>query len=152
MRLFLVAAVLPFAFDSTLALAQESAKSDSNISCIERIQMPSYPALAQSARIQGTITASVSVRPNASEREIKMDREGNSSAVTRGLAIIVPLVEAAIRTATFRTDCDGKNVTLVFRFELRGPAVEPPKTSVEFGSPNQFWIVASAPTAAPTIN
>jgi hypothetical protein len=43
---------------SATAFAQEA---DSNMSCVERLEMPVYPKLAEAARIRGSVTATVVV-------------------------------------------------------------------------------------------
>jgi hypothetical protein len=52
----------------TVALAQDANDADSNIACVERIQLPlhDYYQLVQQSRIQGTITASVFLTQNVS--------------------------------------------------------------------------------------
>jgi hypothetical protein len=45
--------LLIFALCSWPALAQSNPEADSNMSCVERLQMPVYPPLAQQARISG---------------------------------------------------------------------------------------------------
>jgi len=46
---------------SLAASAQTPDDVDFNFGCIERITIPEYPTLAKQARIQGTITATISL-------------------------------------------------------------------------------------------
>ena len=49
--------------------------------------------------------------------------------------------EKAIQEASFRSDCTGKTVVLMFDFKVAGRPSGDPKQSVSFGYPNKFWIV-----------
>jgi hypothetical protein len=110
--------------------AQISSDLETNISCIDRLQMPTFPALARKARVQGTINAVVVLSPQGSVQTMN----------TKGHPLLVPSVEDIIRTAKFRSDCGGKTVTLVFDFRLAGSGSQQPMQSVSFGAPNRFWI------------
>jgi outer membrane biosynthesis protein TonB len=78
-----------------------------NMSCVERLQMPVYPLLADQARLSGIVTATVLV---ASDGSIQTKVVGHS--------ILGPAVEKAIRASAFRKTCDRKSVRLVFNFVL----------------------------------
>ncbi|MGB6943435.1 MAG: hypothetical protein WA634_02045 [Silvibacterium sp.] len=114
------------------AVAQPNQDADSNMSCVERLQMPLYPPLAVQARISGSVTATVAV--------------GSSSSVQTTLSrgahdLLNSAVEGALHSSTFRKTCIGKSVTLVFNFvidEKLRPGRFPQRAS--FGYPNQFWI------------
>jgi outer membrane biosynthesis protein TonB len=81
------------------AFAQDT---ESNMSCVERLQMPVYPPLAAAARISGSVTAAVVVGSDGSVR-----------TKVAGHSILSPAVENAIRASAFRKTCDGKSVRLV---------------------------------------
>jgi hypothetical protein len=49
----------------------------------------------------------------------------------------MPAVEKAIQEASFRSDCTGKTVVLIFDFKAAG------QQSVSYGYPNKFWIVTA---------
>ena len=125
----------------TAVFAQNLAESiPTNVDCVQRLEMPGYHRLAIAARIQGTITTSVLLSPTASPQEITTDRQGTIEAVTNGLKILVPSIEQAIKKSTFRAECGGKTVRLVFQFQIKGAFRDNPTESFAFGFPNEFWI------------
>jgi hypothetical protein len=142
MRSLLPIVFLLFGGSWTAALAQDRGEADSNIACVERLQMPAYSPLASAARVQGTITVSVPLSAAASPERVTTESTGETPT---GLRLLVPSIESAIKGATFRSNCGGKTVTLVFRFQIEGKAVDNPKTSLAFGFPNRFWITTQEP-------
>ena len=141
--------VVPFD-PSALPKSLTPETDSSNIGCVQRLEMPGYNRLALSARIQGTITTSVLLSPTASPEEITTERQGTTEAVTNGLKLLVPSIEQAIKKSTFRSECRGKTVRLVFRFEIKGAFRDRPTESSAFGFPNEFWI--TVPPLPPMIN
>jgi hypothetical protein len=122
--------LLAFALCSWPALAQTNQEADSNMSCVERLQMPVYPGLAEQARISGSVTATVLVAS-----------DGSPQTKAAGHTLLAPAVEKAIRASVFLKTCGGKSVRLVFNFVL-GENLDPDKLPqrTSFGYPNQFWI------------
>jgi hypothetical protein len=57
------------------AYAQDS---ESNMSCVERLEMPVYPPLAATARISGNLTANVSISPDASIQKTSVEIESGT--------------------------------------------------------------------------
>jgi hypothetical protein len=124
--------LLIFALCAWLALAQSNQGGESNMSCVERLQVPVYPPLARAARIRGSVEASVLISADVSIQ------------TTSGAHILSPsAVEKAIRASTFRKTCNGKSVTLIFNFVL-GEELDRDRLPqrVSFGYPNRFWISA----------
>jgi hypothetical protein len=113
------------------------AQTETNMACVERLQIPAYPPLAVQARIVGVLTASV--------------RLGSDGSITKISSLFAPTsekenllksaVEESLRASTFAKSCAGQQVRLVFNF-----VVTQAKTSTQlkfsFGYPNQFWIEA----------
>jgi hypothetical protein len=124
--------LLILALCSWPAVAQTNQEAESNMSCVERLQMPVYPPLAAQARIGGSITATVVVASDGST-QTKF-----SSGAHR---LLTPAVERALRASAFHKSCAGKPVKLVFNFEL-GEELDPDhlRQRVSFGYPNLFWI------------
>jgi hypothetical protein len=58
-------------------------------------------------------------------------------------------VEDAVRHAKIRRGCNGKEVRLVFHFELVGDPSARPAQSVSFSGPNEFWITSVPPMFTP---
>jgi hypothetical protein len=128
------------------ACAQTSGDSDSNTGCIERLQLPEYPALAKQARIQGTITVSISISSPATSSRVETVYSG---PFLRTKGILSQPVEEAIRRAEFRQGCAGKVVALILHFELIDDPRTRPIQSVSFGGPNEFLISAVLPSLQP---
>jgi hypothetical protein len=122
--------LLALALCSWPALAQSNQEADSNMSCVERLQMPVYPKLAEQAAIRGSVTAMVIVAS-----------DGSPQTKAVGHKLLVPAVEKAINTSAFLKTCGGKSVKLIFNFVV-GENFDPDKLPqrVSFGYPNQFWI------------
>jgi hypothetical protein len=109
-----------------MAYAQDS---ESNMSCVERLQMPLYPPLAHSAAIQGSLTATAI-----------LGSDGVIETKIVGHPLLADAGKRAIAASTFRKSCSGKAVTLVYRFlidETINPGGPP---QISFSYPNQFWI------------
>jgi hypothetical protein len=122
-----------------IGTAQNPFEPETNIGCVERMQMPAYPAMAREAQVEATITASVLLSPKPTVQQQVATQF--KSKTQRAAAILMPTVEKAIREASFRSDCTGKTVALIFDFKVAGPPSANPKQSVAFGYPNKFWIV-----------
>jgi hypothetical protein len=112
------------------------AQTETNIACVERLEIPTYPALAEQARITGTVIATVVLGFGSSVASI-------SSASDHGKAhpLLIGGVEKSLRASKFANACAGKQVELIFNFVLEGTPVgsHPPQT-ISFAYPNQFWI------------
>lgn len=122
-KALLLAIVLTAGADAQISQA------DSNVACVERLKIPAYPALANAARIQGTITATISL----SSHEISVSAASNAGP------ILSSAVKQAIGESKFRTDCAGKTVTLIFEFKLGASGSDEKHF---FESPNKFLILS----------
>jgi hypothetical protein len=118
--------------------AQSNQDADSNISCVERLQMPVFPSLAHQARVEGSVSA---VAVLASDGSIESTGMEVRSAIPTAKLLLTPAVERAIRASVFRKSCSGRSVRLVFNFGFDSD----PGKSVSFGYPNQFWILVPPP-------
>lgn len=113
-----------------VAFAQPNQDADSNMSCIERLQMPLYPPLAEKARISGSVTATVAA-----------SLDGSIHTKIAGHPLLAERADEAVEASTFRKACAGKCVTLTFNFVIdkkQDPSGPPPPVSSSY--PNQFWI------------
>lgn len=95
------------------------------MSCVEQLQLPLYPALAQHARISGRVTVKVAI---SADGAVKMESDGPR--------LLAPYVENAVGRSSFRMACGGKVVQLVFSFGFD----EDPYKAVSFRYPNEFVI------------
>jgi Gram-negative bacterial TonB protein C-terminal len=115
------------------ASAQPNQAVESNMSCVERLELPLYPPLANAARIRGTVTAIVTVSPDGTVQK--------TIAEVGAHRLLVPAVEKSVRASKFSKTCGGKSVRLVFNFVL-AEELDPDKLPqrVSFSYPNQFSI------------
>lgn len=138
---------IAFAVVSAMSFAQEGGpKPDSNISCVDRIKLPTYPLLAQQARVSGTVNANVVLSSTALPQRVETNAATNAPHAKGVLAVPV---ERAIREAIFNSTCGGKTVELVFIFEIGGVTNGRPKQTISYGFPNRFWIGSEAPHFQP---
>ena len=126
MRLLLVLAV-----GLGIASAQDV---ETNMACVERLEMPVYPALAAAARVRGTVSATVAV---AASDSVKTTATGH--------VLLVDTVQKAIQASRFRANCGGTYVKLIFHFELDEGSNPATPRRVSFGYPNEFWIIVTPP-------
>jgi hypothetical protein len=113
------------------------AQIDTNMACVERLEIPTYPALAKQARIAGVLTASVRLGPEGSIGKISSQFVPESTKSV----MFASAIEESLRASIFAKSCAGKQVRLVFNFVLSEPGVST-QTTFSFGYPNQFWVVA----------
>jgi len=106
-------------------------------SCVERLEIPTYPALAKQARVAGVLTASVRLGADGSIANISSQVVPESTKSV----MFVSAAEESLRASVFAKSCAGKQVRLVFNFVLSEPGASTQPT-FSFGYPNQFWIVA----------
>jgi len=64
--------------------------------------------------------------------------------------LLTPPVEKAIRTSKIKSECAGKKVWMVFRYELYGDAASDPRVTSRTEAPNVMWI-ESQPAAATVV-
>jgi hypothetical protein len=124
--------LLTFALCSWPVLAQSNLEADSNMSCVERLEVPVYPPLARAALVSGSVTATVV--PGS---------DGTLQTNAAGHLLLAAAVEKALRASSFRKTCGGKSVRLIFNFGFDSD----PGKRVSFGYPNQFWIAVPLPIA-----
>jgi hypothetical protein len=68
------------------------------------------------------------------------------SAWGQGEKLLTPLVEKAIRAAKIKSECAGKKVSVVFRYQLHGEATPNPKVTSRTEAPN-IMDIESQPAA-----
>jgi hypothetical protein len=125
---------------------EQPSQAESNMGCVERLEIPFYPPLATQARIEGTITASVVLSSEGVVQEIRTGVESKDGQAKKLFGLPV---EQVIRQARFRSGCSGKTIRLVFHFNLTSISPSDPRASISFGYPNTFWIVSETPLIQP---
>lgn len=113
-----------------------------HMACIEKLEVPLYPALAAQARIAGTVTANVKLNPGGTVNTISLSVEAKTKSAK---GVLGPPVESALRSSSYRGGCEAKPITLVFDFVL-GENFLPngQKQKVIFEYPNRFTIITPA--------
>lgn len=104
---------------------------DSNMSCVERLEMPVYPPLAHVAQVSASVSATVTSSANGS-LQITFSPKGHP--------LLTPAVEIALRASVFNKACAGKPVSLIFNFVIDEHLEVGHKEQISFGYPNRFWI------------
>src|SRR5579862_654562 len=123
-------ALLSFALLGT-AWAQDS---ESNMSCVERLEMPQYPPLPRQARISGSVTATAS-----------LGSTGVVETKTVGHPLLADAVTKAVAGSAFLKSCAGKSVIVIYDFEIDTTEQSNAPTKLSFSYPNQFRITVPAP-------
>ena len=127
--------------------AQPVTESGANISCLDRLVVPNYPALAWSARIAADVTVSVVIGHDSATHRITTQVEKPNGDIKR---LFSERVEKALRSSRFNHQCVGKTIELVFSFELgMDMPIEGSKQTVSFSYPNRFTITSTAVIVQP---
>ena len=122
--------------------AQPSTESGGDISCIQRLIVPDYPAFARQARIAADVTVSVVIGHDSASHQITTHVEKPVGDIRR---LFSERVEKAVRSSTFNHQCVGKTIGLVFSFELGDDMpVDGSKQTTSFSYPNRFTITSTA--------
>jgi hypothetical protein len=122
--------------------AQPATESGANISCIERLIVPNYPALARSVRVAAVVRVSVVVGRDSASHQVNSQVEKPHGDIMR---LFSERVEKAVRSSTINHQCVGKTIELVFSFELGDDTpVEGSRQTVSFSYPNRFTITTTA--------
>lgn len=112
-------------------------KSAEGLACFENLAAPEFPAAALKAHVDGTVWTTTQVSPQGTIDKIQTQVV---SAWGNGDKLLTPPVEKAIRAAKIKSDCDGKSVAAVFRYQLYGEPTVNPKVTSRTEAPNIMWI------------
>jgi Gram-negative bacterial TonB protein C-terminal len=124
--------------------AQPPPPADPGFECFAHIETPEFPRSALQAHVDGTVYIRVQVTPQGAPDKIDTTV---ASSWADGPKLLTPAVEKAVRASTFKPECAGKTVAVVFRYELHGVATVTPKpaTRTEY---NIMFIESAPETAA----
>ena len=138
----LLAVCLVFSFGGC---ATRTSNDSTDMACVERLELPSYPSIADSARVEAGVTAAVQLSEDAKVEKVSM---GVASGMEYAAKLFYPAVEKAMKASTFLPSCGGRTVQLAFEFPFptRSETGETVQT-VRFKNPNRFEI---ALTPAPS--
>jgi hypothetical protein len=101
------------------------------------VEKPDFPAAALQAHVDGTLWLSIHLTAQAGVD--KIDTQVTSAWGT-AKTLLTPPVEKAVRASTFKMDCAGKTVDVVYRYELHGDPVASPKPTTRMDAPNIMYI------------
>ena len=112
--------------------------------CFDRLETPEFPRAALQAHVDGTVytLTQVTAQGGADKVDTKV-----VSAWSDGPKLLTPPVEKAIRASKVKSDCAGKTVAIVFRYQLYGEAVANPAPTTRKEPPNIVWIESPPATA-----
>ena len=122
-----------------------SATDNTNMACVEHLQIPTYPPLARQARLAGTLVVTVELSADATVRNVTAESKLNNN----GARIVLERpTEIYLRKSQFSKECAGKTVVLLFEFQINGDPNDRQQQEVAFGYPNRFFITARPPLMA----
>jgi len=127
-----------------LANAQ-STSSTEGLACFENLAAPEYPKNALQAHVDGSVWTTTHVSPQGTIDKIETQVV---SAWGEGPKLLTAPVEKAIRAAKIKSECAGKPVSVVFRYQLFGEATANPKVTSRTDPPNLMYIESQP--ASPT--
>jgi hypothetical protein len=123
---------------ASIGCAQQPSKDDLQMACVERLEVPSFPSIADSARVEAGLNAMVLLTTDGAVEKVSMQ-------VTSGMEyagkLFFPTVEKAMKASKFLPSCAGTTVHLAFDFPFptRSETGETVQT-VRFRHPNRFEI------------
>lgn len=114
--------------------------ADPGFECFATEETPEFPLAALQTHVDGTVYVRALLTAQATVD--KIDSQVASSWGT-GPKLLTPAVEKAVRASKFKTECAGKTVAVVYRYELQGAPIANPKpaTRTEFN----IMFIDSAP-------
>lgn len=128
-NVFLV--LITAAFTPLFANAQQT--STEGLACFENLATPEYPKTALQAHVDGSVWTTTQVSPQGAVDKIDTQVV---SAWGEGPKLLTPPVEKAIRSAKVKSECAGKTVSVVFRYQLHGEPTANPKVTSKTEAPN----------------
>ena len=114
--------------------------TSSDPSCFKKLQFPSYPELAQRARISATVRTSITLDDQGRVLAVVSQSDSKYSQVRQ---LLYPAVEAAIRASGFSLRCSGRTLQVVVHFVLDyGEPLSTPTGTNWFTYPNELFVTA----------
>ncbi len=110
--------------------------------CVRRLQMPSYPALAQAGRLSMDVTAAITLATEGKVQAVVF--EGATDSRPGNQNLFLPTIEQTIRASAFEPACAQKTVRISYVFRMNA-AEGPDVTASWFGYPNRVEVWAVSP-------
>jgi len=120
---------------------------DPGFECFDSLEIPEFPAAALQAHVDGTVWTRIKVTPQAAVDTIDSQVV---SAWSQGSKLLTPPVEKAIRASKIKSTCAGKEVAIVYRYQLYGEPTAAPKPTNRKENPNIVWIESQPETKPAT--
>jgi len=142
--------ILPLMAISSLLIplyANEQQASSEGLACFENLATPEYPKTALQAHVDGSVWTTTHVGPQGTVDKVETQVV---SAWGDGPKLLTPPVEKAIRASKIKSECAGKTVSVVFRYQLHGEAIADPKVTSRQDAPNILWIESQPASAKKT--
>jgi hypothetical protein len=127
----------------TASIAYSQATDPANTACIEQLDIPLYPRLADLARVATKVQAIVRLGADGIVHDIEIQVERNTEPIRGAFR---NAVERSLRSSRFVPACQGRTVALLFQFSL---GEQTGNERVLFSYPNKFTILASAKAVQP---
>ena len=124
---------------SSQQAAQQS--SPAGLSCFENLSAPEYTRAALQAHMEGSVWTTTHVSPQGTID--KIDTQVVSAWDSAPKFLVAP-AEKAVRAAKIKPECAGKDVLVVFRYELHGDVTPNPQTTSKMDPPYVVWIDSQA--------
>ena len=125
----------------------QSTSSTEGLACFENLAAPEYPKNALQAHVDGSVWTTTHVTPQGTIDKIETQVV---SAWGEGPKLLTAPVEKAIRAAKIKSECAGKPVSVVFRYQLFGEATPNPKVTSRTDPPNLMYIESQPASPAET--
>jgi hypothetical protein len=134
---FVIAAALACAAAACASKAS-TPSNDERMACVDKLELPSFPAIADSARVEAGVSAAVLLAKDGTVEKVTM---GPTTGLEYAAKLFYPAVEKAMKASKFQASCGGNTVLLAFDFPfpLRSESGETIQT-VRFKTPNRFEI------------
>jgi len=130
MRTLLVMATASFLISQVGRAQPATSKATPTVSagpeCFAHMDTPEFPKTALEEKIDGSVWTWLKVTPEGKASQIQTQVV---SAWSQGPKLLTPPVEAALKASTFKPECAGKDVSVVFRYEVHGNPVTHPKVT-----------------------
>jgi hypothetical protein len=123
----------------------QPATGPDGLACFENLGTPEFPKEALQAHVDGSVWTWTQVNPQGAIDKIETQVV---SAWSQGEKLLTPPVEKAIRAAKIKSECAGKKVSVVFRYQLHGEATPNPKVTSKTEAPNIMDIESQPATEA----
>ena len=111
----------------------QPASGPDGLACFENLAAPEFPKDALQAHIDGSVWTWTQVNPQGAIDKIETQVV---SAWGQAEKLLTPPVEKTIRAAKIKSECAGKKVSVVFRYQLHGEATANPKVTSKTEAPN----------------